>query len=141
MKSKGLKRLIIFIVFLIPVAWYLILQLFGTNNFSLSLKQELSNECGAYNEITIVSISDTLTVVETNYMNRVKFGAEKRSAILSYKDQSFFDCIGTPEADLALVSEKGLWGTYQFSRDGVDELLTELDILKLQQTYGKGTSR
>ncbi len=105
------------------------------------MKQELPKECGKYTAITIVSISDSLSLVETNYMNRVKFGAEKRKANLVYQNSDFFNCIDELESDLALVNEKGLWGTYQLSRDGVDQLLTELDILTLQQNYGKGTSR
>lgn len=74
-------------------------------------------------------------------MNRVKFGAEKRSAVIDYQQPNFFGCIDEPDADLALVDSQGLWGTYKLTRDGVDELLTELDILSLQKTYGKGTSR
>lgn len=98
-------------------------------------------ECGIYEAITIVSTSDSLSLVETNYMNRVKFGADKRKANLVYQNSDFFECINDAEVDLALVNEKGLWGTYPLSRDGVDQLLTELDILTLQQNYGKGTSR
>ena len=74
-------------------------------------------------------------------MNRVVFAAEKRKANLVYGSRSYFDCVNQTDADLVLVNEKGLWGAYRLSRDGVDQLLTELDILALQQTYGKGTSR
>ncbi|WP_462249199.1 hypothetical protein [Ekhidna sp.] len=141
MKGRGLKRLIIFVVFLIPVGWYLILQLFGDNRFSLSLLNELPRECQQFNEITVVSISDSLSVVETNYMNRVIYAANKRKANLVYENQSFFDCINQSDVDLVLINEKGLWGAYELSREGVDQLLTELDILALQQSYGKGTVR
>ncbi len=141
MKGKGLKRLIIFVVFLIPVGWYLILQLFGDNRFSLSLLNELPAECQQYNEITVVSVNDSLSVVETNYMNRVIYAANKRKANLVYEDQAFFDCIDQSEVDLVLINGKGLWGAYKLSREGVDQLLTELDILSLQQSYGKGTVR
>ncbi len=141
MRSKGLKRLLVFIVFLIPVTWYLILQLFGSNNFSLSLKSEIDEACTRYTTISIVSKSDSLSLVETNYINRVIYAAKKRSADLIYEDQFYFDCINQSDADLVLVNEDGLWGGYELSRDGVDQLLTELDILTLQKTYGKGTSR
>ena len=74
-------------------------------------------------------------------MNRVIYASSKRKASLLYKSQSFFDCINQSDADLVLVNEKGLWGGYELSREGVDQLLTELDILTLQQQYGEGVSR
>ncbi len=141
MKSRGLKRLIIFVVFLIPVAWYFILQLFGDNKFSLELIDVVADNCNSYNAITIVSKDDTLSIVETNYMNRVIYAAEKRNSILTYETQDFFDCINQSNVDLVLLNKEGLWGSYSLSREDVDRLLTELDILTLQQTYGKGTSR
>ena len=141
LKGRGLKRIIIFVVFLIPVTWYLILQLFGDNRFSLVLQSEIPGNCLEHIDITIVSKNDSLSVVEMNYMNRVVFAAEKRKANLIYESQTYFDCINQTDADLVLVNEKGLWGGYVLSREGVDQLLTELDILALQQTYGKGTSR
>ena len=139
--KKGLARLIFLVVFLIPVAWYLILQLFGSNNFALEQLDQIPVECGQYNEIVIISSDDSLSVVETNYMNRVVYAAEKRKAKLDYRSRSFFDCINQSDADLVLIDEKGLWGIYELSRDGVDELLTELDILTIQKSYGEGTSR
>ena len=141
MKSKGLKRIFIFIVLLIPVAWYLILQLFGDNRFSLTLLNEIPSECQQFVDITIVSKSDSLSLVEMNYMNRVTYAVDKRKAKLISQSGSFFDCINQPDADLVLVNDKGLWGGYDLTREGVDQLLTELDILTLQQSYGKGTSR
>ncbi len=141
MKSKGLKRLIVFVVFLIPVVWYLILQVFGDNRFSLTLIGDIPQDCKKYLEITIISQDDSLSIVETNYMNRVIYAADKRKASLVYEDQIFFNCINQSEADLVLINDKGLWGSYKLSREGVDQLLTELDILTLQQSYGKGTSR
>lgn len=74
-------------------------------------------------------------------MNRVIYGAKKRSANLVYQSESYFECIGQKESDIVLVDEKGLWGFYELNREGVDQLLTELDILVLQKSYGKGTSR
>lgn len=141
MKGRGLKRIIIFIVFLIPVGWYLLLQLFGDNRFSLALVDDIPKECQEYSTISIVSKSDSLSVVETNYMNRVIYAAEKRKANLLYESQTIFDCLNQSEADLVLVNEEGIWGSYELSREGVDQLLTELDILTLQQSYGKGTVR
>lgn len=126
---------------MIPVLWYLFLQLFGSNSFSLTLVSDIPLVCETYQKITVVSKSDSLSIVETNYMNRVIYAVDKRKATLVYTSSDFFDCIKQSDADLVLVNEKGIWGTYVLSRDGVDQLLTELDILTLQQTYGKGTNR
>ncbi len=101
----------------------------------------IPEECKQYNSITVVSKDDSLSVVETNYMNRVIYAADKRKAVLTYESQSFFDCLNQSSADLVLVNEEGIWGIYELSREGVDQLLTELDILTLQQTYGEGTVR
>lgn len=74
-------------------------------------------------------------------MNRVIYAADKRKANMIYESPSFFNCINQSDADFVLVNNEGIWGSYQLSREGVDQLLTELDILMLQQTYGKGTKR
>ncbi|MEO9999725.1 hypothetical protein [Ekhidna sp.] len=128
-------------MFFIPVVWYLFLQLFGSNNFSLTLLDDVASGCDVYEEITVVSKNDSLTIVETNYMNRVVYAVDKRKVTLIYVPSSYFDCIDQPNVDLVLVNKEGIWGTYALSREGVDQLLTELDILSLQQSYGKGTSR
>ncbi|WP_421765608.1 hypothetical protein [Ekhidna sp.] len=98
-------------------------------------------DCQNYEEITILARRDSLSMVETNYMNRVIYGVDKRSAKLINSSQKYFDCINQSDADLVLVNEKGVWGQYALDREGVDRLLTELDILTLQESYGKGTSR
>lgn len=123
------------------MVWYLILQLFGDNRFSLALLGTIPENCERYSEITIVSKSDTLSVVETNYMNRVVYAADKRNATLLYQSASFFECINQMDADLVLINIEGIWGSYILSREGVDQLLTELDILSIQESYGKGTKR
>ncbi|MEQ9466533.1 MAG: hypothetical protein RLN88_03925 [Ekhidna sp.] len=141
MKSRGLKRHTFFIVFLIPVTWYLILQLFGDNQFALNSLEPVPDGCTRYTAITVVAREDSLSVVETNYMNRVIYAAEKRKAILKYESSEYFSCINQIDTDLVLVNDEGLWGAYSLSRKGVDQLLTELDILTLQQSYGEGTTR
>ncbi len=74
-------------------------------------------------------------------MNRVSYAIDKRSVELVNSDENYFDCINQIQADLVLVNNKGIWGAYNLNREDVDRLITELDILKLQQSYGKGTSR
>ncbi len=124
-----------------PVAWYLLLQLFGNNNFSLTLLYKIPEECKQFSEILIVSKKDSLSLVETSYMNQMVSSIEKRKVNMVYDSLIFFNCINQQDADLVLVSDRGLWGSYKLSRKGIDQLLTELDILTLQQSYGKEISR
>lgn len=141
LKKRGSKRIAFFIIFLIPVSWYLFIQLFGNNNFELELQSPVSEECTSFNEIVVVTTLDSLDLTESNYMNRVIFGANKRKIRLEKQSQFFFDCINHSDADLVLMSKTGLWGAYEFSREGVDQLLTEIDILVIQESYGKGAKR
>ena len=138
--NKGLARLIFLIVFFIPVAWYLILQLFGDNNFSLELQSPLGT-CLQTETIKVIHAEDSLSVAETNYFERVSYYTNKRSVTLEEKSREFFQCINQSGMDLVLVSKEGVWGGYELSREGVDQLITELDILLLQDNYGKGTYR
>ena len=84
---------------------------------------------------------DSISISKQNYLDRVTYATQKKSIELITKDQLFFECINQTEVDLVLIDERGLWGGYSLSRDGVDLLLTELDILLLQKTYGKSAER
>ena len=138
--NKGIARLIFIVVFLIPVAWYLILQLFGDNKFSLTPIGSL-NDCVESAEVQIIRSSDAVSIAEKNYLDRVLYYANKRSIEVLQKDDFFFQCVNQSDADLVLINEAGVWGAYALSREGVDLLITELDILILQQTYGEGAER
>lgn len=138
MQSKGLKRLIFLIVFLIPVCWYLFLQVFGKNNFSLNDPIPLSG-CDSFLEITAIFQADSLDLPKQNQLRRVEYGINQRGISLIRND-SLFDCLET-DADLLIVSKSGLWGSYILERDGVDRFFTEIDILKIQESYGEGVSR
>lgn len=138
--NKGLARLIFIVVFLIPVAWYLILQLFGDNSFSLQLKEPIA-DCIQINEIAVIRTADSISLAETNYLKRVEYATEQRDIKLQKREKEFFNCINQSDADLVLINEDGLWGGYELTREGVDLLLTELDILIMQNSYGEGSHR
>ncbi|MEM6641566.1 MAG: hypothetical protein AAF616_01190 [Bacteroidota bacterium] len=138
--KKGLTRLIFIVVFLIPVVWYLFLQLFGTNKFSLVLERDLG-ECDTATLVRVTYGFDSVSTAKRNYLQRVFYAAEKRSVLMKRQGRDFFDCVNQTEADLVLIDEAGIWGGYELSREGVDRLITELDILLLQKSYGKGTYR
>jgi hypothetical protein len=138
--SRGLKRLIVFVVFLIPLGWYLFLQLFGSNTYSLDSATALPENCEQFTEVTVVYTSDSLTAAQTNHFNRVSFKSSQKKIELQKDSGNLLDCAGVVE-DLILVDSDGIWGAYELSREGVDRLLTELDILIIQKSYGKGISR
>lgn len=97
--------------------------------------------CESFSEIVVITRNDSLSVTDSNYMNRVIYGCNQRDIDLKKRDENFFECINHFEADLVLISDEGLWGSYELSRSGVDQLLTEIDILIIQKSYGKGTKR
>jgi len=138
--NRGLARLLFFFVFLIPVGWYLFLQLFGDNNFNLIVKDDLPDTC-EISEISILLISDSLSISEKNYFMRVEYGAKERSIPIIASADSIYDCIKPTGESLVLINKQGIWGEYSLSREGVDQLLTELDILMLQENYGREASR
>ncbi len=119
----------LFILLLLPITWYIILQLFGKNNFELTLLSEIPKECKQFNELSIVRKEDSLSLLQKNYMNRIVFTTgEKKIKLISQKIK-FFSCINQLDADILLINNQGLWGSYQLSREGVDRLFIEFDIL------------
>ncbi len=140
MANKGLKRLAFFVIFLIPVGWYLFLQLFGSNKFALTSILPIPEECGEVSEISVLYTGDSLGANQTNYLDRVTYQAKTKNIPFRYDQTGLFNCIQV-EQELILANNEGVWGVYDLNREGVDQLLTELDILIIQKSYGKGTSR
>lgn len=140
MANKGLKRLFFFVVFLIPVGWYLFLQIFGENKFSLEVIRTIPYDCLEVNEVTIFRTSDSVTVSQRNYLNRITYKTTSKKIPVQSDQDKLFDCLNI-QNDLILADEEGVWGVYDLDREGVDQLLTELDILIIQKSYGKGVSR
>lgn len=89
----------------------------------------------------MIRASDSISLTKTNYLQRVEYATKKKSILFQQKEKDFFQCINQSDADLVLINEKGLWGGYELTREGVDLLLTELDILILQESYGEGAYR
>ncbi len=140
MANKGLKRLAFFVVFLIPVGWYFFLQLFGSNKFALTSVEPISEECGNISTISVLYTGDSTSVGQTNYLDRVVYQTITKDVPFLYGQSLFFDCLQI-ENELILANKDGIWGVYKLDRGGVDQLLTELDILIIQTSYGEGTSR
>ncbi|MEQ9403717.1 MAG: hypothetical protein RIM99_09045 [Cyclobacteriaceae bacterium] len=137
--NRGLKRLAFFVVFLIPVGWYLFLQLFGSNTFALKEVISIPESCKQFSVITVVYTADSLSAAELNHFNRVSYRTSKKDIPL-IADSQYLNCTQL-DTKLLLVDQSGVWGYYEMSREGVDRLLTELDILIIQKSYDKGTNR
>jgi len=101
---------------------------------------EIKDGCTQFTEISILYTSDSLSASQINYLNRITYRTSEKNIPLIVELDLFFDCAEIEE-DLALVNNEGIWGTYELSREGVDQLLTELDILIIQKSYGEGISR
>lgn len=127
-------------MFLVPVCWYFFLQFFGNNQFSVEVVKTIPSDCGSFEEIAIVHRIDSLNPSKTNSLNRVTFRANRKKVLLVADTIDLFTCM-QKQTDVMLVSAEGLWGSYELDREGVDRLLTELDILMIQKSYGKGSSR
>jgi len=121
------------------VTWYFFLQVFGSNRFAIELQSQISKECGTFEELSILYTSDLLSASQVNHLNRITYRTSVKNIPLLI-DQVLFDCTGIEE-DLVLLDREGIWGVYQLDREGVDRLLTELDVLIIQKSYGKGVSR
>ena len=98
-------------------------------------------ECMEVKTLTVGRTSDSISLAQTNYLERVTYAVDKRDIVLQTFEKDFFECINQSNADIVLLNEEGLWGAYELSREGVDLLLTELDILLLQDSYGEGAYR
>ncbi|MEP1094645.1 MAG: hypothetical protein ABJG78_06015 [Cyclobacteriaceae bacterium] len=121
------------------MTWYFFLQIFGSNKFAIELKSSVPTDCGSFEELSILYSYDSLNASQVNHLNRVTYRTSAKNIPLS-NDPLFFECTGIVE-NLVLVDREGIWGMYALDRDGVDILLTELDILIVQKSYGKGVSR
>ncbi len=100
----------------------------------------IATECGSVSRITVLYVLDSLAAEQTNYLDRVVYQATAKNVPFLYDQRQFFECLQI-ENELMLADEEGFWGVYKLDREGVDQLLTELDILIVQKSYGKGISR
>ncbi len=106
----------------------------------LDLHEEHSSKCGRFGDISVIYTSVPLHTAELSCFNRIAYRTEIKKVPLVSDSLGFIHCMNYA-SDMLLVDEEGIWGAYELSREGVDNLLTELDILIFQKSYGKGVSR
>lgn len=124
------------IVFGLPVAWYLFLQVFGENRFDLPVIEEAYSICEVPEGVALLRLDVNEAAEKPNERQRViaklmdigevkLIEANSDSCKWSYK--------------MSLVDHEGMIrGIYEFNREEVDRLLAEVDIYVLN--YRNGTS-
>lgn len=129
MTRKILGRTIFIFVFFLPVSWYLFLQFFGSNKFYLPEHGTWDNTC--INSELFVAVSSNAIVNKPNDYNRVVSNLKKKAsiALLEFEKES---C--ELVKDMYLVDhERKIRGFYNLDREGVDQLLVEVDIYLVNQ--------
>jgi hypothetical protein len=126
MKRRILVILFFVVVFGLPVAWYLFLQTFGENQFDLPRIERWNQECLAVNDPALVIKEGAFTEFP-NQWKRIQAKIQSQDFV-SIKMTSSCDLT----SDLYLVDEAG-WvrGEFVVSREEIDRLLAEMDILIL----------
>lgn len=128
------------VVFLIPVVWYLFLQLFGSNKFELVAISSVDEQCAQFESLTVSHRAINFDPAQQSHFNRVQFKTKAKKVSLVADTLGMFNCLSISEV-LLLTEGSNVWGAYDLDREGVDRLLTEMDIVLLQKTYGEGVSR
>ena len=117
---------------MVPVSWYLFLQLFGENKFELEVIRPLDGDCFESTN-TVFLLESSITVEEENELNRlIRFLKEQQIKLIT--DSVCLSDVSTP---LALVDEDNqLRGTYDLSILEVDRAIVEIQLLKKLQEEG-----
>lgn len=102
--------------------------------------ERIPENCQQFKEISVIYRTASVAIHQQNYFDRVRYQVTNSKAYFLPDTTTFFSCLQN-EDDLLLVNKEGLWGAYKMDREGVDQLLTELDILLIQNSYGKGVDR
>ncbi|WP_258105096.1 hypothetical protein [Marinoscillum sp. MHG1-6] len=124
-----MKKLIVagffIVVFVLPISWYLILQIFGENKFDIPKFEMVADSCrivdGAY-----LQLNAELWETKRNELTRIKrrFESVSDSEMKLIMEES---CLKDNAA--VLVDEEGYYrGFYKASREETDRILTEVDI-------------
>ncbi len=128
MMRKLLVILFFVIVFGLPVAWYLILQIFGENKFDLPKLGTIQNGCISKNAPATLILEARVTKA-VNEWNRL-------NAFLEHSNSGEIEMFMADSCNISssavLVESSGeVRGEYGFTREEVDRMITEMDIYLL----------
>ena len=120
---KGLKALVLIIIFGVPVIWYLFLQFFGTNEFELPTLGTANQACVS-DELSVLILSEPIATEERNQFNRIEQNALTKELLKTPGEECQFE-----DWDLILVAVNGdIKGAYLWEIAEIDRLITEVEL-------------
>ena len=124
MRRKILVVLFFVVVFGLPVTWYLILQVFGENQFVLPIIRSIEKECQKFDAGAYLIVNESKLLQNPNLNKRFTRKMDEVSNI------SVVDDLGCTDGNAIVFVDKTqqVRGEYQASREDIDRFETEVDI-------------
>ena len=135
-KKRVVTRLLFFIIFILPVAWYLFLQFFGKNEFRIVPFSEIG-DCDNKTEFAVYIHNKSINNQEEIFFDRLKYRTNKLAIPVYETDKLFFECVNYKNTDFLLADKGKIWGIYSLSREDLDRFFIEVDILRIQNNRDK----
>ena len=135
--SRGRKVAFLTVIFGVPVAWYLILQFFGSNEFALDPIRELQESCRP-ESASILILRNSGTTNAENALNRIKQNSYTSSLVL--EELQFEEDCDFGSYDAVFVDDGGqVLGEYRFNVEDMDRLITEVELYySIREENGTG---
>ena len=132
--QKGLKAFVLTIILGVPVIWYLFLQLFGTNEFTLPTLGTVQDSCNP-SGLSIYIQNEPRSTEGLNQLNRSKQNELTKSLLHKPDANCQFE-----DWDLILVSGNlEIKGAYYWSIEDIDRLITEVELYHtIDERHGAG---
>jgi hypothetical protein len=131
MKRKLILILFFTVVFGFPISWYLILQVFGENQFALPVIRNVDKSCVSIYDHQAYLLIDSLKIANNPNLNkRINRKIENLVLDLQLNYQLGKECNSGKE--MIFVDSVGqVIGEYDLNREEADRLFAELDIYTL----------
>ncbi|MEQ8238335.1 MAG: hypothetical protein RIA69_03940 [Cyclobacteriaceae bacterium] len=131
MKRKLILILFFTVVFGFPISWYLILQVFGENQFALPVIRNVEEGCiSVYDRQAYLILDSSKIANNPNLNKRITKKLEVIELDLSVNYHFKKQC--DSDKEMIFVDSVGqVLGEYELSREEVDRLFAELDIYTL----------
>lgn len=134
--GRRTKIFLFFVVFGLPICWYLFLQFFGKNNYELETIRPYEVESCEFNTPAIITRDDLISR-HPNQFERLSRRFSGSTEIGFYG--MIPKCVG--DADILLIDDqKMIKGAYKANREDVDRLLAEVDIFLMNRSNETGNS-
>lgn len=134
MKKRALTIVIFVVVFGLPIGWYLFLQAFGENKFSLPVIDVWKNECVQSTRAAVI-IDSISASINRNEFKRIQNKKTTQGDYLDIKIVDSKKC--NLEHEIYFIDALSqIRGVYDLTREDVDRLFAEIDIYILNQKSG-----